>query len=84
MADNDVSCCTPRHARATPTPTPTVQRRTLGHAIEQCLISAGVFAMGDATGDGRAGDGETPVHQVALDGFRIEGLKGAIEANLPA
>lgn len=72
MADNDVSCCTPRRSQTTPAdPMPTTHRPDR-HGIEQCLIPSGVFAMGDATGDGRPGDGETPVHQVALSALQID------------
>lgn len=42
------------------------------HPIEQCEIPAGVFAMGDSSGDGRPADGETPVHAVELTGFTID------------
>lgn len=42
------------------------------HAIEQAVIPAGRFAMGDAFGDGRPEDGERPVHDVALAAFSID------------
>ncbi|MFI7128100.1 formylglycine-generating enzyme family protein [Nonomuraea sp. NPDC050153] len=42
------------------------------HLIEQCRVEAGAFRMGDAFGDGLAGDGETPVHEVTLDAFDID------------
>jgi len=42
------------------------------HTIEQCLIPAGVFSMGDAQGDGKRSDGERPVHQVELKAFSID------------
>lgn len=42
------------------------------HMIEQALIPAGVFAMGDSSGDRNPGDGEVPVHEVALDAFSID------------
>ena len=42
------------------------------HLVEQCVIPAGTFAMGDAHGDGRRGDGERPVHPVRLGDFRID------------
>ncbi|WP_267545291.1 formylglycine-generating enzyme family protein [Arthrobacter sp. H14-L1] len=35
-------------------------------------IPGGTFAMGDPFGEGYAGDGETPVHQVSLESFRID------------
>jgi sulfatase modifying factor 1 len=42
------------------------------HRIEQAVVPAGVFAMGDARGDGNRADGEDPVHSVRLDGFSID------------
>lgn len=35
-------------------------------------VPAGSFLMGDAFGEGYPSDGEGPVHQVALDAFRID------------
>lgn len=35
-------------------------------------IPAGTFSMGDAFGEGYPNDGETPVHEVALEGFQID------------
>ncbi|WP_423184797.1 formylglycine-generating enzyme family protein [Arthrobacter sp. NyZ413] len=35
-------------------------------------VPSGVFRMGDAFGEGYPTDGEAPVHEVALDGFRID------------
>ena len=73
MADNDVSCCTPHLTRAAATPQAQhAGRGRPGHSVNQCLIPGGVFAMGDSSGDGGAGDGETPVHQVELDAFSID------------
>ncbi|MEV6347332.1 formylglycine-generating enzyme family protein [Actinoplanes sp. NPDC051851] len=42
------------------------------HGIEQVLVPAQSFAMGDAHGDGAYADGERPVHQVTLPAFRID------------
>nr|BFE58567.1 formylglycine-generating enzyme family protein [Dactylosporangium thailandense] len=42
------------------------------HGIEQVLVPAQTFAMGDAHGDGVRPDGETPVHPVELDAFSID------------
>lgn len=42
------------------------------HTIEQARIPAGTFRMGDASGLGNPGDGETPVHEVELDSFEID------------
>ena len=40
--------------------------------IEQALIPAGRFTMGDSRGDGNRADGEDPVHRVQLDGYSID------------
>ncbi|MGH3353007.1 MAG: formylglycine-generating enzyme family protein [Nocardioides sp.] len=67
-------CCAPA---ATPRETPVApatsyaakaSRSTRG----QLLIPAGSFAMGDAFGEGYDTDGETPVHEVRLDSFRMD------------
>ena len=42
------------------------------HTVEQATISAGSFMMGDSSGDMNAADGETPVHEVAIDAFEID------------
>ena len=42
------------------------------HTIEQRLIPAQTFRMGDHHGDDRHGDGETPVHEVTLRAFHID------------
>jgi sulfatase modifying factor 1 len=42
------------------------------HPIAQARVPAGVFAMGDAHGDGYRADGETPVHPVRVPGFEID------------
>ena len=42
------------------------------HTAEQCSVPAQVFAMGDAQGDGKPGDGERPVHNVAVEAFSID------------
>jgi len=42
------------------------------HLVEQCLVPAQTFMMGDARGDGLWGDGEGPVHPVTLDAFSID------------
>jgi formylglycine-generating enzyme len=47
---------------------PRGERSTRG----QVRIPAGSFAMGDSHGDGYAGDGETPVHQVELSAYLID------------
>jgi sulfatase modifying factor 1 len=42
------------------------------HNIQQVVIPAGRFRMGDSSGDGNPGDGETPVHEVSLPAFSID------------
>lgn len=42
------------------------------HSIEQSVIPAQTFRMGDASGDGHPADGERPVHDVRLDAFSID------------
>src|SRR4051794_20701376 len=42
------------------------------HLIEQVVIPAGRFRMGDSSGDENRGDGETPQHDVALAEFSID------------
>ncbi|MDT0158218.1 formylglycine-generating enzyme family protein [Microbacterium sp. ARD32] len=42
------------------------------HAIEQALIPAGTFVMGDASGDRNPADGEVPQHPVTLAAFSID------------
>ena len=42
------------------------------HRVEQVVVPAQEFAMGDAHDDGARPDGETPVHPVRLEGFTID------------
>ena len=42
------------------------------HTVEQAHVPGGRFAMGDARGDGRRADGETPVHPVELSAYTID------------
>lgn len=44
----------------------------LSHTVEQVEVPAGVFRMGDSTGDGNRADGEAPVHEVTLGEFDID------------
>lgn len=39
---------------------------------EDVTVPAGTFAMGDAFGEGYASDGESPVHEVRLDAYRMD------------
>lgn len=42
------------------------------HDIEQALVPAGSFTMGDSSGDRNHADGEVPLHSVTLDAFSID------------
>lgn len=42
------------------------------HGIEQSMIPAGSFVMGDSSGDRNRSDGETPLHKVSLGAFEID------------
>lgn len=42
------------------------------HRVEQAVVPAQLFGMGDARGDGRHADGETPVHAVELEAFSVD------------
>lgn len=42
------------------------------HQIEQAIVAAGAFTMGDSSGDRNAQDGEIPCHRVELDEFEID------------
>ncbi|WP_443689890.1 formylglycine-generating enzyme family protein [Nonomuraea aurantiaca] len=64
------SCCTPATPASPMEPIRFAARGT--HAIEQVDLPGGEFRMGDATGDGNRGDGETPVHPVLLAPFSID------------
>lgn len=46
--------------------------RAARHQVEQVHLPGGVFAMGDAQGDGFPADGERPVHRVQVSGFSID------------
>jgi formylglycine-generating enzyme required for sulfatase activity len=74
-------CCAPAHAGEQPREvpatdgggetdaTPPAPER---HRVEQAVVPAGGFAMGDAHRDGNRADGEDPVHPVRLDRFSID------------
>ncbi len=73
------SCCTPARPMAgtggpsaSGPPAPAEAGRPDGHRIEEALIPAGTFEMGDAFGDGYPADGETPVHPVRISAFALD------------
>jgi sulfatase modifying factor 1 len=55
--------------RLRPPPTVTVGRE---HSLDQVIVPSGTFTMGDSSGDGNSGDGETPLHEVTLDTFAVD------------
>jgi formylglycine-generating enzyme len=65
-----MSCCTPSADR--PAPRPSAVEGRGSHGVAQAEVPGQTFAMGDAHGDGVRPDGETPVHPVRLDAFRID------------
>lgn len=70
------SCCAaPRAVHQPPlavqeSPTTVFSPHAARH--EEVPVPGGEFLMGDAFGEGYASDGETPVHPVRVDGFRID------------
>jgi len=42
------------------------------HSIDQVSVPGQAFLMGDSTGNGNPGDGETPVHVVWVDPFQLD------------
>jgi len=70
---NDLHCCAPARGSAAPHAGATIlAANPTEHQLAQSHIPAGRFAMGDSTGVGNAGDGETPVHEVFLPEFTID------------
>lgn len=70
------SCCAPsRSSGKTPSVSPDLSSGpgdATRHGIEQVALTGGEFAMGDASGDGNAGDGEGPIHRVRVSPFSID------------
>ncbi|MFD0790286.1 formylglycine-generating enzyme family protein [Microbacterium insulae] len=56
----------------TPDPAPRYPSGGASHAIEQVAVPAGIFTMGDSSGDANSGDGELPRHVVRLAEFTID------------
>lgn len=77
-AQGDTCGCAPSRAGFGPgeaPPAPSGGRRETGvggHLIEQAVIPGGTFTMGDSSGAQNFGDGESPLHQVHVDGFSID------------
>ncbi|MCD5309380.1 formylglycine-generating enzyme family protein [Kineosporia babensis] len=73
MSENqDHACCAPARESAAPAEPQPVAANPGKHSIEQCLIPAQTFAMGDHHGDGKHDDGEFPVHPVSVSAFSID------------
>ncbi|WP_188434710.1 formylglycine-generating enzyme family protein [Microbacterium murale] len=58
----------------------TAQGRSGTHRIEQVVIPAGTFVMGDSSGDRNVADGEVPRHPVSLSTFSIDATTVTNEA----
>ena len=69
-AMEDHACCAP--AGPVSTGPPEAPTRSGRQPRGQVPIPAGTFAMGDPFGEGYASDGETPVHDVRLEAFRMD------------
>ncbi|MET1019983.1 MAG: formylglycine-generating enzyme family protein [Microterricola sp.] len=52
--------------------TGSLRSSTALHRIEQCVVPAQTFQMGDPFGDGKPADGEHVLHPVTLDAFTID------------
>ncbi|GAB3543176.1 formylglycine-generating enzyme family protein [Arthrobacter tecti] len=67
-----MSCCSPSRSGEVPSSgeAAAVVVGSVRHA--EVTIPAGSFRMGDAFGEGYPADGETPVHEVRLDAFRMD------------
>lgn len=68
------SCCTPGrppHSRVERTPAE-VANAPQPAAHDELTLAGGRFRMGDVFGEGYPADGETPVHEVELDAFRMD------------
>ena len=80
--DHAHDCCAPadRSALLTGSRLPLVEvaaacgtvDSTIRHTVEQAHVPAQTFLMGDGHGDGKWGDGETPVHPVTVSAFDID------------
>jgi len=79
--DDQGSCCAPRGRLSGRAGAATAQGSALSlgdgivagrHLVEQAVVPAQVFAMGDPFGEGKRGDGEQPVHPVEVASFSID------------
>ena len=73
MAADSHGCCAPTLSTGTAAPVATPPlKRSSRPARGQVPIPGGTFAMGDAFGEGYESDGETPVHPVRLEPYRMD------------
>lgn len=76
VAGTRPTCCHPRANAAAPSEigapdrAPTAATDAVPH--KERRLGPGAFRMGDPFGEGYAGDGEGPVHEVRLDGYAID------------
>lgn len=74
-AECNCGCGTPSRAAFGPVSirfgAPVTDRGSM-HTIEQAIIPAGTFVMGDSSGDRNPADGEVPQHPVTLASFSID------------
>ncbi|MEU8324329.1 formylglycine-generating enzyme family protein [Nonomuraea sp. NPDC048881] len=66
-----MTCCSPSTGDAPRPPTP-VTPSVAPVAHDDVPLPGGSFLMGDAHGEGYPADGETPVHEVRLEPFRVD------------
>jgi sulfatase modifying factor 1 len=65
------SCCSPSFERQTMGLSARPARTGI-HIVEQVVVPAGPFTMGDSFGDGNPRDGESYQHRVRLESFSID------------
>ncbi|MFK3678445.1 formylglycine-generating enzyme family protein [Microbacterium sp. NPDC090218] len=71
--DHEGGCCAPqRSGRGTLSIAPLRLSALRPAPAEERDVPAGTFAMGDAFDEGYPADGERPVHEVEVTGFRID------------
>lgn len=62
----------PLTTRPAVSPTHAAGDGSAAHAIEQAVVPATRFTMGDSSGDRNPADGEVPLHEVSLEAFSID------------
>lgn len=74
-AGNASPCCAAGRSRGelrAPTVPETRPASPAAHRRDEIVLENAIFGMGDAWTEGYPADGEVPVHQVRLDGYRID------------